>query len=298
MNQGCYKTSLKNSKPSFVARRSSLVNRKKVILASLSRATSDERRETLFSSPSNGFTLIEMIGVLAVMAILGGIVAPQLIRQLDVAAQDTETTYLQNIADGVELYLRENRSWPANLTALSPDYVSIGSTQVAENQRGFPRYFFVHPDSSAYSNATGLAASDLPDARFLLISNVKADANPTINNSTQFDNWWDTDESTTPDLKIYRGHVGKLFHLVSISALGDGGSYRIDGTTTNSGGGRLTSHGNYHLVGTPVEFDESNNFSPGNHDFDFTLANDAGYQFDPDCTTGSQWAVLGTSCAT
>ena len=237
-----------------------------------------------------------MLGVLAVLAILGGLLAPQVVKHLDMAAQDEETMYLRDIAQGIEVYLRENRSWPANLAALSPDYVPISSAQIGQNERGFPRYFFVHPDMGSFSNATGIAGSDLPDARFLLISNVKADASPTITNGTQFDAWWNTDTTTTQDLKIYRGHVGSLFHLVSISAVGDGGSYRIDGTTTNSGGSRLTSHGNYHLIGTPIEFDESNNFSPGTYDFGFTLTSDAGYQLDPDCAVGSQWNALGSTC--
>ena len=253
--------------------------------------TSNEQRAT-----NNGFTLIEMLGVLAVLAILGGLLAPQVVKHLDIAAQDEEVMYLQDIAQGVEVYLRENRSWPANLAALSPDYVPISSAQIAQNERGFPRYYFAHPDMGSFNNATGIAGSDLPDARFLLISNVKADASPTITNGTQFDTWWNTDTTTTPDLKIYRGQVGSLFHLVSVSAVGDGGSYRIDGTATSSGGGRLTSHGNYHLVGTPLELDEADTFSPGNSELDFTLTSDAGYQFDPDCSVGSRWNALGTTC--
>ena len=247
---------------------------------------------------SCGFTLIEMLGVLAVLAILGGLLAPQVVKHLDITAQDEEEMYLQEIAQGVEVHLRENRSWPPNLVDLSPDYVPISSAQIGQNERGFPRYFFVHPDMSSFNNAIGIAASDLPDTRFLLISNLGADASPTITNGTQFDNWWNTDTTTTPDVKIYRGHMGKMFHLVSVSAVGDGGSYRLDGTATSSGGGRLTSQGNYHLIGTPIELDEADTFSAGNSELDFTLTSDAGYQFDPDCTTGSQWNALGSTCTT
>ncbi len=239
-----------------------------------------------------------MLGVLAVLAILGGLLAPQVVKQLDISAREAEAMYLEDIAQGVEVYLRENRSWPANLAALSPDYVPISSAQVSQNAQGFSRYFFVHPDMGSFNNATGIAASELPDTRFLLISNLKADASPTITNGTQFDAWWNTDTTTTPDVKIYRGHLGKMFHLVSVSAVGDGGSFQIDGTATSSGGGRITSLGNYHLVGTPIELDEADTFSTGNAEIDFTLTSDAGYQFDPNCTTGSQWNALGTTCTT
>ena len=150
----------------------------------------------------------------------------------------------------------------------------------------------------SFNNAMGITGSDLPDARFLLISNLAADANPTITNGAQFDVWWNTDTTTTPDVEIYRGHMGRLFHLVSVSAVGDGGSYRIDGTATNSGGGRLTSYGNYHLVGTPIELDEADTFSNGNSELNFTLTFDAGYQFNPDCYAGSRWNALGSTCQT
>ncbi len=247
---------------------------------------------------NSGFTLIEMLGVLAVLAILGGLLAPQMVKHIDIVARDKEAMYLEDIAQGVEVYLRENRSWPANLATLSPDYVPISSSQIGTNERGFTRYFFVHPDMGSFSNATGIAGSALPDARFLLISNIGVNANPTITNGTQFDVWWNTDTTTTPDLKIYRGHMGKMFQLLSLSAVGDGGSYRIDGTATSSGGGRLTSHGNYHLVGTPLELDEADTFSAGNAEVNFTLTTDTGFQFDPDCTTGSQWNALGSTCTT
>ncbi len=254
------------------------------------RATSDERRHAA------GFTLIEVVGVLAVMATLMAIVAPTLIDQIDRAAEEAEAQSLTAIAQGVELYLRTNYTWPANLSALSPDYVPFGTAQLTVNARGFPRYFIVHPDTSSYVNATGLAQSALADARFLLISNISSDASPTINNAAQFNTWWNTDETTTPDLNIYRSHEGNLFHLVSISAMAAGGSYRIAGVTTNSGGSTLSSVGNYHLAGTVVEFDEANNFSPGSLAFGLTLVADAGYQFDPSCPAGTMWHVLGSKC--
>lgn len=272
-----------------------------------------EIRDTFFSSPftryeirdaryasrsAAGFTLIEMIGVLAVMATLMAIIAPTVLDQIDRAEQDAEARSLQSIGTGVELYLRQNFAWPANLAALSPDYVAIGNTQLTTNSRGYARYFFVHPTTSGYDNAVGLTSATLSDARYLLISNVSSDAAPTITDATQFNTWWNTDTTTTPDLKIYRGHVASLFHLVSISAVGQEGSYRIHGTATNGGnGGTLAMRATYHLAGTVVEFDEDFNFSPGNFAFGFSLTSDVGYQFDPACTAGTQWHVLGTSCS-
>ncbi len=248
-------------------------------------------------SSNQGFTLIEVIGVLAVMATLMAIVAPTILDQVDRAAQEAEGQNLEAIAEGVELYLRTNYDWPSTLSDLSPDYVAFGVAQITTNDRGFPRYLFVHPDTSSYVNSTGLTVSELADARYLLISNVSADAAPTITNASQFDSYWNTDTTTTPDVQIYRGHVSSLFHLLSISAMGQHGSYRIDGTGTNSGnGGTLATRMTYHVRGTVVEFDEDFNFSPGSFEFGINLMADAGYQFDPNCTAGSQWHVFGSNC--
>ena len=120
------------------------------------------------------------------------------------------------------------------------------------------------------------------------------DAGPTITNDTEFEAWWNTDETSTPDLKIHRGHVGNLFHLLSLSADGAGSSYAIDGTATNSGGGTLALHTRYHITGTPVELDEVDTFATA--ETQFTMTAEAGYQFDPDCAGGSQWRVISSGC--
>ncbi|WP_454064225.1 type II secretion system protein [Candidatus Nitrospira salsa] len=253
-------------------------------------------RSTLHTSrfTSAGFTLIEMLGVLAILAILGGLIAPKFIQGFNRDMREAEMRNLQAIAQGVEVSLRENRAWPANLAALTPAYVPFSSAQISQNERGFPRYYAIHPNTSGFTNGAGLAASNLDDVRFLLISNLTEDANPTINTVAQFDAWWNTDETSTPDLKIYRGTLGHLFHLVAMSAVGTGGSYQVDGNTTNSGGGTLAMYNRYHLVGTPAGLDEANNYNTP--EVQWTLTSDAGYLFDPNCTSGNQWQVLGTAC--
>src|ERR1700756_4241514 len=64
-----------------------------------------------------GFSLIEMIGVLAVIAILAAVVLPVLLRQLDYAAQTYEGTNLvalasgfQNVATG-QRYVASTGTW-------------------------------------------------------------------------------------------------------------------------------------------------------------------------------------------
>ncbi len=243
---------------------------------------------------NQGFTLVEMIGVLAILAILGSLIAPNVINQLRVAGRKAEDQQLHFIAEGIILYLRQNHAFPPNLAALSPDFIPVAIGQVTTNANGFSRYFFVQPNINGFTNATGLATTALGDARFLLITDLTQNANPSITNDAEFESWWDTDETGTPDLKIHRGHTGDLFQLLSLSSNGAGGAYAIDGTTTDSGGGTLAPHLRYHLTGTTVELDEADVFSVA--ETQFTLTTEAGYQFDPDCATGSQWRVISSGC--
>lgn len=258
------------------------------------RATSDERPAT--GSP--GFTLIEVIGVLAVIATLMAIIAPNFIDRIDRLAQEQETENIKTIAQGLDAYLASNLDFPNNLNQLSPDFVPIGDSQISTNERGFTRYFGVHPDLTPFQNRNGVAAADITDLRYLLITDLTQNANPNLNNAAQFDNWWNTDETSTPDVIIYRGTVKPMFFMVSLSAIGDGGSYRIDGNSTNSNPGALSSYSNYHLRGSLVELSEDSSFGSGSGvTISFSLANDVGYQFDPNCRAGAQWHVLGSNCS-
>jgi prepilin-type N-terminal cleavage/methylation domain-containing protein len=243
---------------------------------------------------SQGFTLVELIGVLAILAILASFITPNVVNQLRSARRDAEDKQLANISQGIELYLRQTRSFPANLAVLSPDYVPTSSGQLTNNANGFLRYYFVQPNISGYTNVAGSDPTALADSRFLLITDLTQNANPTIITDAEFETWWDTDETGIPDLKIHRGHVGHLFQLLSLSADGTGGSYTVDGTATNSGGGTLAAHIRYHITGTTVALDEADTF--GTAETQFMMTAEAGYQFDPDCPSGSQWRVISSGC--
>ena len=243
---------------------------------------------------STGFTLVEMIGVLAIIAILASFIAPNVINQLKAAKRDVEDEQLATIAKGIELYVRQTRSFPVTLTVLSPDYVPIALGQLTANSNGFIRYFFVQPNISGFTNSTGLLPTALADARFLLITHLAQNVNPSVITDADFETWWNTDETGTPDLKIQRGHIGHLFQLLSLSANGVGGSYMIDGFSTDSGGGALVSHIGYHVSGTTIGLDEADTFSVPESQFSLTA--DAGFQFDPDCPIGSKWRIISSGC--
>lgn len=247
----------------------------------------EDRPDKVHVFHHEGFTLLEIIGVLAVLATLMALIVPNFLDQMETATREGEDGSLQAIAEALETSVQENRSLPNALSDLSPNYTSAGSTQLTQNRQSFPRYYIPHPTMSGFSNGTGLNPSDLDDARYLLISNLSADAAPTITNATEFDAWWNTDETGTPDLKIYRGNLGRMFRLLSLTSNGIGGSYTIDGTTTNPGCSALPDHTRYHLHGTPVGLDEAATYATP--EVNFGLETDNTYQFHCGLSAGSKW---------
>lgn len=240
-----------------------------------------------------GFALLGLLVILGIVSILGVVLAPNMVNLLDRKARDSELQNLKAIAQGSELYLRENLALPPNLAAHSPQYVPLEVTQTTQNPRGYPRYYYIHPDLAGFNNPTGLAQSDLPDARFLFISDLSQDAAPTITNATEFEAWWTTTPSATSDLHIYKENVTGLFHEVDLTALGPGGSYQIDGVSTDSGGGTLSPHTRYHLKGTVLAFDEADFYATP--EVQFTLTQNVAFKFDPSCPPGTHWRLASAS---
>ena len=284
--------------------RSYLVFRGKNLLIFL-RDTLHASRDTVYSTMKDrihrignthseeGFALIALMGVLAIVVVLATVMVPNMITSLNTKANETEKETLQAIGKSSATYLRSTHTWAPTLAAHSPGYSPLDSTQIMQNDRLFPRYYALHPDMSGFSNGVGLVESDLADARFLLISNRSVDAAPTITDATEFDTWWTTDESSTPNQHIYRGNLADTFLKVSLTAEGDGGSFQIAGATTNSSGGTLADYTRYHLPGTVLAFDEANTY--GTPELQFVLTGNVAYQFDPLCEPGFQWRVVPAS---
>ncbi len=241
-----------------------------------------------------GFSLIAVIGILAVVTIGLSLISPAMVRNIDRRHQETERSHLQRIAEGIHTYLEQNKAFPPSLTSLIPDYSPFPTTQLTTNAHGYPRYYAVHPTLLGFTNTIGLSAAQLVDTRFLIISNLTQDAAPLIATPIEFETWWGMDESAMPGLLMYRGEVGNLFYQLTIDQDGVGGSYQLNGSVTNSGGGTLPFHTRYHLKGTPVQFDEADTY--GTPNLQFALTSNTTYWFDPNCTAGKQWNAINPDC--
>ena len=97
------------------------------------------------SNAKKGFALIEVIGVIAVMAILAGAMAPFLLQVLDRGEGDAEQAALEAIAEGIrQHYLDESSAnygtLPANFAAIV-GYAGNSLNDLTTNGRGVGRLY-------------------------------------------------------------------------------------------------------------------------------------------------------------
>lgn len=78
----------------------------------------------------DGFSLVELLVVLAIIALIAGVVGPQVLKYLGGAKVTTTQTQMTNIASALELYYLDSGSYPpaeAGLGALSVPPTGAGT---------------------------------------------------------------------------------------------------------------------------------------------------------------------------
>lgn len=134
------------------------------------------------------FTLVEMIGVLAILTIMAGVLTPNILHSIERAAVRAEADNLHSIGNEVGLYLRDNAvlpttaSWNTQLAA----YSSLNAADILTNRRRVARLYVPDP----------VAANQ----RVLLISSMRNGvALPSAANvAGNFQTIWDTAEGSVP----------------------------------------------------------------------------------------------------
>ena len=139
----------------------------------------------------NGFTLIEMIGVLAIIGVLATLMAPNAIRAIDRAAVKAEAATLATLAHSLKSYLAENAALPANAswtTALAT-YTDLNASSLATNKRQVARVLIYDPAS-------------VPAPRALFLSGLRGGltlpSSSNINTAARFAALWDTPDGEIP----------------------------------------------------------------------------------------------------
>lgn len=134
------------------------------------------------------FTLVEMIGVLAILTIMAGVLTPNILHSLERAAVRAEADNLHSLGNEIGLYLRDNSILPttANWNTQLAAYSSLNAADILTNRRQVARLYVPDP----------VAANQ----RVLLISSMRNGvALPSAANvSGNFQTIWDTAEGGVP----------------------------------------------------------------------------------------------------
>ena len=236
----------------------------------------------------HGFSLIEMIGVLAVLAISAAMLMPVLVQQTDSAVAGQEASSLQSFVTALQNNIERNRAIPTvtNWISVVATETGMTSNSVALTARKQPRLLLVDtngfgtltlPYSQTSNGATNVLTNSTPP-RFIIISSL-GKALPTLvgtngfPSSTNFNALWNAASGTLPsnsgspwlgwqgnpkDLTIQRLDLAYLFaHLVLNNTDPTNAPFSIDGfPVTNL---RPTNQLNaYFLINTVLNLDLGN----------------------------------------
>lgn len=146
-----------------------------------------------------GFSLIEMIGVMAIMAIMASVLVPNVLKAIDRAAVAAEVQTLQSLGAQVKLYLKANAVPPTTAIPLAvpnwstqlATYADLNPADVVTNRRQERRTYVLEP----------VTAPALPP-RAMIISSMRSGLTPpaatSINTFARFDDIWQTGERRVP----------------------------------------------------------------------------------------------------
>lgn len=178
-------------------------------------------------------TLVEVIGVLAVMAVLAGVLIPVAIRSLDRIAHDKEAASLRTLGDAFQNSIMKTRSIPAQAgwVQFIATNAGIDVHSVTNNLRNRTRMLVFDKGSAWFSanlpysqSASGSTA--LPDnPRVMLVSSIASALPYTDLDGSQFNSLWTTAEGSLPagwtgdpyDVLIQRMNLAPLFVNLLVS---------------------------------------------------------------------------------
>ncbi len=189
-----------------------------------------------------GFTLIEMIGVLAIISTLAAVLVPNVVKSVDQAVMEAEGKDLGALADALDVYTSSQKRIPnaAGWVAALAGVTSMSSNKVDLNERGFRRGYYVDPrfftaTATAFAGYTQTnGQTTVPfSPRIMLVSDLTRNAPAAPTTAAAFNAVWDQTAAATvvegARVRVQRIHLGSWFLPVLLtnqftSAVG----YRID----------------------------------------------------------------------
>src|SRR6266567_1972443 len=185
------------------------------------------------------FSLVELIAVLAAIAILAAALAPALIRHMDRIVGERESAALKSFGDALQQSIRRNRYIPSHTDWATTVATELGVdvANVTINPRNQPRFFLIDPNWQIGSTVAGQSyqqtnsgSSILPvNPRVLMLSSIGTSLPGGITNGfatpANFTNIWNGADGTVPtnapafagwtgngeDVKVQRVNLSSLF---------------------------------------------------------------------------------------
>lgn len=213
-----------------------------------------DARPRVPSSTLSGYSLIEAIGVLSIVATLAAMAATTTVATLRQKQRSTEASSLESIADALTASVRRSRTVPGTGTwaAAAASELALPAVALATNSIGNRRLLIVDPAASIGMNGgtaglpytqTASGATPPSNLRMVLISSVGA-ALPALG-SVSFSSLWETAPNQLPegwpsswgghpeDLSVRRLDLGALFHRVILNNLcpSNAVTWNVAGTT-------------------------------------------------------------------
>lgn len=217
-----------------------------------------------------GFTLIEMIGVLAIISTLAAVLVPNVVKGVDEVVSEAEGRSLSTLASALDTYATSQKSIPnaAGWVAALGGVTNMSTNKINLNERGFRRGYYADPRFftntatafAGYTQTNGRTAAPV-SPRIMVVSDLTRNAPAAPTTAAAFNAIWNQTIGATvvegPRVRVQRIHMGSTFLPVLLtnqftSAVG----YRIESRPSVAlpavGAGGGTGITRYLLKGTKV----------------------------------------------
>jgi Tfp pilus assembly protein PilE len=242
---------------------------------------------------TSAFTLLELLGVLAIMTILATVLVASFVRTQDTAARNAELENLETIAGGLKDYIRRSKSIPAhtnspsvtNWVAAIAAELGWHNNEVSANGRNIARAFIIDPGLQIgmpgvmLPYAQTISGSIQPaNARVAILSSISQSLpvnSGVAASAAEFNELWSTADGSAPanwpshwqghgnDLIIQRVNLASLFRRLVLNnndptaELPPSGIYRIDASPTNQVPNAPGGVDAWFIEGTQIHFHDA-----------------------------------------